>query len=173
MKQETLRGGCLCGAVAYEVKAPYLRFAHCYCSRCRKATGASHASNLYVSPERFTWTSGQDLVVRFDLPSAKSFATTFCRRCGGPLPHHTRSGREIIVPASRISVTPLTPDTDSRRDILASGRAPAFVEIQHDNLLPDLAGKIRSECLKLVHRRQHYPVRKVLNVKRRHLPYER
>src|SRR5437667_5711866 len=37
--------------------------------------------------------SGEELTARFDLPSAKSFATTFCRNCGSPLPHHTRGGR--------------------------------------------------------------------------------
>jgi hypothetical protein len=38
MTPAILRGGCLCGAVAYTVTSPFLRFAHCYCSRCRKAT---------------------------------------------------------------------------------------------------------------------------------------
>jgi hypothetical protein len=106
MADELLRGGCLCGAVTYEIRAPFLRFAHCHCSRCRKATGSAHASNLYGSPERFAWTSGRDLVVRFDLPSARSFATTFCSRCGAPLPHHTRSGREIVVPAGSFDAEP-------------------------------------------------------------------
>ncbi len=103
---ETIRGSCLCGAVNYEVKGPYLRFAHCYCSRCRKATGSSHATNLYVEPEQFTWTSGKSNVVRYDLTSAKSSATTFCSNCGGPLPHHTRSGREVVVPAGSLDGKP-------------------------------------------------------------------
>lgn len=106
VRDEVLKGGCLCGAVTYEVRAPYLRFAHCYCSRCRKATGSSHATNLYVAPERFSWISGRESAVRFDLPSARSFATTFCRECGSPLPHHTRSGREIVVPAGSLDDSP-------------------------------------------------------------------
>jgi hypothetical protein len=106
MADERLEGSCLCGAVTYEIKAPFLRFAHCYCSRCRKATGSAHASKLYIAPEQFAWTSGQDEVVRFDLPTARSFATTFCRRCGAPLPHHTRSGREIVVPAGSLDNAP-------------------------------------------------------------------
>jgi hypothetical protein len=85
---------------------PFLRFAHCHCSRCRKATGAAHATNLYASPERFAWTAGRESVVRFDLPTARSFATTFCHACGSPLPHHTRSGREIVVPAGSLDVFP-------------------------------------------------------------------
>lgn len=35
---EVFIGSCLCASVTYEVRGPFLRFAHCYCSRCRKAT---------------------------------------------------------------------------------------------------------------------------------------
>jgi hypothetical protein len=106
MADEVLRGSCLCGAVTYEIRAPFLRFAHCHCSRCRKATGSAHASNVYVAPAQFTWTAGRVETVRFDLPSARSFATTFCRQCGAPLPHHTRSGREVVVPAGSLDQEP-------------------------------------------------------------------
>ena len=106
MDDEVLTGSCLCGAVTYRVRAPFLRFAHCHCGRCRKATGTGHASNLYAVPHQFSWSSGQEHVVRFDLPSAQSFATTFCRRCGSPLPHHTRSGREVVIPAGSLDGVP-------------------------------------------------------------------
>jgi hypothetical protein len=42
---------------------------------------------------------GEEFVVRYDLPTARSFATAFCRRCGSPLQHPTRGGSEVIVPA--------------------------------------------------------------------------
>jgi hypothetical protein len=106
MTNRTLHGSCLCGAVTYRVDVPFLRFAHCHCSRCRKATGSAHASNLYVAPSQFAWTSGEASLVRFDLPTARSFATTFCRSCGAPLPHHTRSGREMVVPAGSLDEEP-------------------------------------------------------------------
>jgi hypothetical protein len=106
MAEELLRGSCLCGTVTYEVWAPFLRFAHCHCGRCRKATGSAHATNLYASPDRFRWTSGAEHVVRFDLSTAASFATTFCEQCGSPLPHHTRSGREMVVPAGSLDDEP-------------------------------------------------------------------
>lgn len=41
-------------------------------------------------------------MARFDLPLARSFATSFCRECGAPLPHTTRSGREVIIPAGSL-----------------------------------------------------------------------
>ena len=106
MVGDILNGSCLCGDVEYQVRAPFLRFAHCHCSRCRKATGTGYATNLYVSPDHFEWTSGRDFVVRYDLPTAASFSTTFCRNCGSPLPRHTRSGREIVVPAGSLEEVP-------------------------------------------------------------------
>jgi len=44
--------------------------------------------------------------LRYDLAGAGSFATTFCRTCGAPLPYHTRSDREIVVPAGSLNDLP-------------------------------------------------------------------
>jgi hypothetical protein len=93
------QGSCLCGDVVFAIDLPFTRFIHCHCSRCRKATGTGHASNAVVGADALRWLQGEELVVRYDLPTARSFATAFCRRCGSPLPHLTRSGREVIVPA--------------------------------------------------------------------------
>ena len=121
MPDDILTGSCLCGATAYQVKLPFLRFAHCHCSRCRKATGTSHATYLYFAPASFAWTTGSDCVVRFDLPAARSFATTFCQQCGSPLPHHTRNQREIVVPAGSLD-SPLTMRPEA--NIFWDSRAP-------------------------------------------------
>ncbi len=113
MTDDTIEGGCLCGAVRYEVRKPFLRFAHCHCSRCRQATGSSHATNLYVLLEQLRWLRGEEQVRRYDLPTAKSFSTTFCTKCGAPLPHHTRSRTEWVVPAGSVDGDPgLTPQTN-------------------------------------------------------------
>ena len=88
----SVRGECLCGLVEFEVDLPFHKFVKCYCSRCRSATGSAFAANAYVSPAAFRWLSGKDNVARFDLSNARSFSTSFCRGCGSPLPHATRSG---------------------------------------------------------------------------------
>lgn len=106
MAEQIFHGSCLCGAVTYQVKPPLLRFVYCHCSRCRKATGSAHASNLRVAPANFAWISGQDNAVRFDLPSALSFATAFCKRCGSPLPRLTRDGQTMMVPAGSLDEDP-------------------------------------------------------------------
>ncbi|MGH8177546.1 MAG: GFA family protein [Steroidobacter sp.] len=103
---EILRGSCLCGSVTFAVRAPFSKFAHCHCARCRKATGAAHASNIYLKPEQLTWINGEEMVARFDLPSATSFARWFCRNCGGPVPRLSRSGRTVVVPAGSLDNHP-------------------------------------------------------------------
>jgi hypothetical protein len=102
----TVHGSCLCGTVRYEVRAPFDRFLYCHCSRCRKATGTAHAANAVVKPDAFHWTAGENNVVRYDLPTARSFATAFCKTCGSPVPHLTRSGLRVIVPAGTFDDEP-------------------------------------------------------------------
>jgi hypothetical protein len=95
----TFRGSCLCGEVAFEVDGPFDHFLNCHCSRCRKATGTAHSCEMIVKPSAFRWLRGETSVVRYDLPRARSFATAFCKTCGSPMPHLTRSRREVIVHA--------------------------------------------------------------------------
>jgi hypothetical protein len=54
---------------------------------------------VIVKASAFRWLRGEAEVARFDLPQARSFATAFCKTCGCPMPHLTRSGREVIVHA--------------------------------------------------------------------------
>jgi len=107
----TVRGACLCQSVRFEADPPFAKFLKCHCSRCRRASGSAFAANAYVLPQAFRWILGQDNVVRFDLPEARSFSTSFCRRCGSPLPHATRSGREIVIPAGSLLDDPGTSPT--------------------------------------------------------------
>lgn len=121
MSDFPLVGSCLCGAVRYEVRKPYLRFAHCYCGRCRKATGSSHATNLYVAPAQFSWVAGAELVRRFDLMTAASFGMCTCTLCGGRVPHSTRNGSEMVIPAGTLDSVP---DISPQLNIFWGSRAP-------------------------------------------------
>ena len=104
--EERVEGECLCGAIRFRAVGPWLRFVHCHCSRCRRATGSGHATNLFAAREHLEWTQGESDVVRFDLPSAESFATCFCPTCGSPLPHLTRSGSAWVIPAGSLDDSP-------------------------------------------------------------------
>ncbi|HKJ65419.1 MAG TPA: GFA family protein, partial [Desulfopila sp.] len=97
---ETILGGsCLCKKVRYEIKGPLKIFQYCFCSRCRKFTGSAHSANLFVSPERFKWTAGEEWIGRYEHPEAKYFATTFCKNCGSSLPWAVKGGKNIVVTA--------------------------------------------------------------------------
>ena len=76
MSEQTLTGSCLCGAVTYTVIGEPQRFYHCYCGRCRKATGTGHATNLFVAGQ-LTWDSGETLITSDKVPEAARFANCF------------------------------------------------------------------------------------------------
>lgn len=106
MSEQALRGSCLCGSVVYEIRPPFLKFIHCYCSRCRKATGGVRATNIAVVPAQFRCLEGEDLILRYDLPQARSFARQICSRCKCPVPHLSRNGEQVIVPAGTLDDEP-------------------------------------------------------------------
>jgi len=122
-------GSCLCASVRYEVRRPFTRFVNCYCSRCRKATGSAHATNAFVPPDAFRWTQGESLVVRYDLPEAQSFSTSFCSKCGSPVPRLTRSGREVIIPAGSLSEDPGVRPSVNRHWTSRAGWSPMTSEL--------------------------------------------
>ena len=106
MVDQVLRGSCLCKGVRYELWPPFIRFVHCYCSRCRKATGGVRATNIAVSPDQFRWTAGEELISRYDLPEARSFSPAICTRCNCPVPRPTRDRQRITVPAGTLDDEP-------------------------------------------------------------------
>ena len=62
----SVKGSCLCGAVTYEVTAPFQFIGNCHCSRCRKANGAAFVTWGILNPGTFNWTSGEDLLQSYD-----------------------------------------------------------------------------------------------------------
>ncbi len=125
MTEQVFKGSCLCGEVAYEIEGPFKIFQYCHCSRCRKSTGSAHASNLFVPPDHFRWTSGEELVGRYEHPDAKYFATTFCKQCGSSLPWAVKGGKNIVVTAGTLDDVP---DIKPMFNIFWGSRAPWFEE---------------------------------------------
>jgi hypothetical protein len=107
----SLKGGCLCGAVRYEVTGEAKRFYHCHCSRCRRATGTGHASNLFLQPATLSWLRGQEQVRTFKVPEAVRFTNQFCGTCGGRLPRRfSQDSDAVIIPAGSLDdETPILP----------------------------------------------------------------
>ncbi len=106
MTQTLFSGGCLCGAVQYEISGEASRFYHCHCSRCRKATGTGHASNIMVAADRVVWRKGEALVRRYKVPEAERFASVFCSECGAPLPRVVPEIGAVVIPAGSLDAEP-------------------------------------------------------------------
>jgi hypothetical protein len=104
----TPRGSCLCGGVTYVVEGEPLRWWICHCSRCRKARGSGHASNLFTSADGVRFTRGEELAVSYKLPDAKYFAQVFCCTCGSPIPRIDRSRNYAIIPTGTLDDDPGT-----------------------------------------------------------------
>ena len=106
MSGNRVNGGCLCGKVSYQINGNMGVFQYCHCSRCRKFTGSAYASNLFVSPDDFSWLSGEEFVGRYDPADTKYFATCFCKNCGSSLPWLSKSKKVVIIPAGTLDEDP-------------------------------------------------------------------
>ncbi len=75
-----MRGGCLCGAVRFEVSAPASDLYHCHCSMCRKIHGTAFATYAVVTRSAMTLVKGEDMLSAYD--SSPGVTRSFCRGCG-------------------------------------------------------------------------------------------
>jgi len=89
-EEKVLRGSCLCGEIAYEIRGKVFRISHCHCSMCRKAHGAAFATYATVAWEDFVLLSGEPHLRRYS--SSDQVTRTFCDRCGSTL-QFMREGR--------------------------------------------------------------------------------
>jgi hypothetical protein len=78
-----IRGGCLCGAVSYELGAELGGVSHCYCSMCRKHHGAAFATYGTAPRSALVVTDASGALRTFR--SSKLARRTFCSNCGSSL----------------------------------------------------------------------------------------
>ena len=81
---QTLTGGCLCGAVRYEIDAEPIMAAFCHCLSCRKLSGGGR-SPLAAFPEAAARITGQTAGYDWTADSGATVTTSFCPTCGSPL----------------------------------------------------------------------------------------
>ncbi|HEY5957431.1 MAG TPA: GFA family protein [Polyangiaceae bacterium] len=74
-------GGCLCGAVRYEVQGKPFNRTICHCSICRRAAGAPMVAWFSVAVNDFRFVAGNPKQFR----SSPKGTRTFCPDCGTQL----------------------------------------------------------------------------------------
>lgn len=78
-----LTGGCLCGAVRYELTELPLSASYCHCTRCQRRTGAAASANARIAPGSLRITSGPEHVGAWTPDDGAT--KCFCTQCGGAL----------------------------------------------------------------------------------------
>jgi hypothetical protein len=74
-------GGCLCGAVRYEVRATHREGYYCHCRMCQLAFGNTRAAFINVRKDEVRWLASAPTYF-----ASSTFARRgFCNRCGTPL----------------------------------------------------------------------------------------
>src|SRR5215217_422140 len=89
-----LAGGCLCGAVLFEVTEPLVSAGYCHCTRCQRRTGTAASAQARVAPRSFTIVAGAG-EVRAWAPEG-GFEKHFCGRCGSALFSRDPADHEVI-----------------------------------------------------------------------------
>jgi hypothetical protein len=78
-----LQGGCLCGAVRYEITAPFLSAGYCHCTHCQRRTGTGSSANGRVPQAGFRLLDGASQLRAFQPP--EGVPKLFCAICGSAL----------------------------------------------------------------------------------------
>lgn len=80
---ESVKGGCLCGAVRFEVMLPSKWCAHCHCSMCRRAHGAGFVTWAGFESDHFTLRAGDHHLQWYE--SSPGARRGFCSTCGSTM----------------------------------------------------------------------------------------
>jgi hypothetical protein len=121
-----IRGGCLCGGVRFEIARAVPPFELCHCSRCRKASGSAFVPWLVAHREDFRLLEGEDMIRTYDAPvrdTPPPYRTSFCSRCGSPVPNPKSRSPWVEVQAGVLDDDPgLRPE----RHILVEAKSSWF-----------------------------------------------
>jgi len=89
-----LTGGCLCGAVRFEVSEPLVSSGYCHCTRCQRRTGTAASPGARIAPGSLRVVSGEELIRAYEPDDG--FAKVFCSACGSSLWSRSQEDPEVI-----------------------------------------------------------------------------
>ena len=99
-----IEGGCLCGAVRYEVRGESRSMQHCHCSMCRRAHGAAFVTFIEIARSDFVYACGEDSLERYE--SSPGSTRPFCPRCGSTLLFEREGEDEVWIAAGSLDGDP-------------------------------------------------------------------
>jgi hypothetical protein len=101
----SLTGGCGCGAVRLEIRAPLRSAAYCHCTRCQRRSGTAASASARIEPGSLVVTSGEEQLRAWAPPDGME--KLFCGACGSALlVRHPDSGEIVAVRLGAIDGDP-------------------------------------------------------------------
>jgi hypothetical protein len=91
----SVHGGCLCGAVRFELTAAPLVAGYCHCGRCQRRTGTGSSVSVFVDPAAVRWLGGEALVRCWAPPDG--MLKCFCGECGAHLLSRSPDGSRLAI----------------------------------------------------------------------------
>jgi hypothetical protein len=82
-RAEPLQGGCLCGAVRFEITAEFLSAGYCHCTHCQRRTGTASSANGRVPQAGFEILKGAEQLRSYQPEGG--VPKLFCASCGSAL----------------------------------------------------------------------------------------
>ena len=83
--QLPIMGGCLCGAVRYEIASRPGATAICHCTDCQKTTGSAFSIAVSVRKKDFRITKGEPRLYELSADTGGRVRRYFCGTCGSSL----------------------------------------------------------------------------------------
>jgi hypothetical protein len=89
-----LTGGCLCGAVRFEVTEPLVSSGYCHCTRCQRRTGTAASPGARIAPGSLRVLAGEEHIKAYE--PDEGFAKVFCSACGSSLWSRSQEDPDIV-----------------------------------------------------------------------------
>jgi hypothetical protein len=89
-----VRGGCLCGAVRFELTVPPVSASYCHCTRCQRRTGTAASAQASIERGSLRIVQGEEHIGAWE--PADGWAKLFCRLCGAALFSRHPTDRDVF-----------------------------------------------------------------------------
>jgi len=121
-----IEGSCLCGGVRFQINGRLSPLQYCHCTRCRKSSGSAFVAAVAAKTDDFQWVTGADLVQVYAAPILEApppYRTSFCRRCGSPVPLYDRERPFVVIAVGNFDQRP---EIRPLRHIFVGKKAPWY-----------------------------------------------
>lgn len=99
-------GGCLCGAVRFELSVEPQMFGFCHCRDCQHLSGGEPVAVVVGPRDSFRLTKGQLKVYRRTAESGNVADRHFCPECGTHIASRLEAGSVMAVRVSTLDEAP-------------------------------------------------------------------